>query len=74
MELRRAGLTANPSKCHLVLFEVKYLGFRVGRGLIKPQENKVEAVRAAPRPSTKTQVRACAHVQYLKSSAQLYSL
>ncbi len=58
MELRRAGLTANPSKCHLVLFEVKYLGFRVGQGLIKPQENKVEAVRAAPRPRTKTQVRA----------------
>ncbi len=41
MELRRAGLTANPRKCHLVLFEAKYL-----------------AVRAAPRPGTKTQVRA----------------
>ncbi len=58
MELRRAGLAANPRKCHLALFEAKYLGFRVGRGLIKPQERKVEAVRAAPRPSTKTQVRA----------------
>ncbi len=58
MELRRAGLAANPRKCHLALFEARYLGFRVGRGLIKPQERKVEAVRAAPRPSTKTQVRA----------------
>ncbi len=58
MEFRRAGLAANPRKCHLALFEAKYLGFRVGRGLIKPQEKKVEAVRAAPRPSTKTQVRA----------------
>ncbi len=58
MELRRAGLAANPRKCHLALFEAKYLGFRVGRGLIKPQEKKVEAIRAAPRPSTKTQVRA----------------
>ncbi len=56
MELRRAGLAANPRKCHLALFEAKYLGFRVGRGLIKPQEKKVEAVRAAPRPRTKTQV------------------
>lgn len=37
MELQRAGLAANPRKCHLALFEVKYLGFRVGRGLIKPQ-------------------------------------
>ncbi len=58
MELRRAGLATNPRKCHLALFEAKYLGFRVRRGLIKPQERKVEAVRAAPRPSTKTQVRA----------------
>ncbi|KAL0165651.1 hypothetical protein M9458_037495, partial [Cirrhinus mrigala] len=57
-ELRRAGLTANPRKCHVALHEAKYLGFQVGRGLICPQEKKVEAVRAAPRPETKTQVRA----------------
>lgn len=57
-ELRRVGLTANPSKCHLALSEVKYLGFQVGRGIIRPQEKKVEAVRAAPRPQTKTQVQA----------------
>ncbi|KAA0721290.1 Retrovirus-related Pol polyprotein from transposon 297 [Triplophysa tibetana] len=53
-ELRRAGLTANPLKCHLGLSEAKYLGFQVGRGLIKPQDKKVEAVCAAPRPSSKT--------------------
>lgn len=47
MELWRAGLTANTLKCHLVLSEAKYLGFRVGRGFMKPQEKKVEAVRAA---------------------------
>ncbi len=57
-ELRRAGLTANPRKCHLALSEAKYLGYQVGRGLIRPQERKVEAVRSAPRPKTKTQVRA----------------
>ncbi|KAI2643107.1 Retrovirus-related Pol polyprotein from transposon 17.6 [Labeo rohita] len=57
-ELRRAGLTANPRKCHLALSEAKYLGYQVGRGLIKPQTRKLEAVQAAPRPSTKTQVRA----------------
>ncbi|KAL0194996.1 hypothetical protein M9458_008568, partial [Cirrhinus mrigala] len=57
-ELRRAGLTANPQKCHLALSEAKYLGYQVGRGLIKPQTRKVEAIQAAPRPSTKTQVRA----------------
>ncbi len=58
MELRRAGLTSNPRKCHLTLFEAKYLGFHVGRGIVKPQEKKVAAILSAPRPSTKTQVRA----------------
>ncbi len=40
------------------LSEAKYLGYQVGRGLIRPQEKKVEAVRSAPRPKTKSQVRA----------------
>ncbi|KAI2644034.1 Retrovirus-related Pol polyprotein from transposon 17.6 [Labeo rohita] len=57
-ELRRAGLTGNPRKCHLAFSEAKYLGFQVGRGLIRPQEKKVEAVHNAPRPQTKSQVRA----------------
>ncbi|KAL0176575.1 hypothetical protein M9458_028905, partial [Cirrhinus mrigala] len=56
--LRKAGLTANPRKCHLAFYDVKYLGYQVGRGLIRPQEKKVEAVRTAPKPKTKTQVRA----------------
>uniref|UniRef100_A0A9J7WWR1 ribonuclease H n=1 Tax=Cyprinus carpio carpio TaxID=630221 RepID=A0A9J7WWR1_CYPCA len=54
-ELRRAGLTANPRKCHLALSEAKYLGYQVGRGLIRPQDKKVEAIHPAPRPETKTQ-------------------
>ncbi|KAL1265361.1 hypothetical protein QQF64_003388 [Cirrhinus molitorella] len=58
LELRRAGLTANPKKCHLALSEAKYLGYQVGRGLIRSQEKKVAAILSAPRPSTKTQVRA----------------
>uniref|UniRef100_A0A9J8BMN8 Gypsy retrotransposon integrase-like protein 1 n=1 Tax=Cyprinus carpio carpio TaxID=630221 RepID=A0A9J8BMN8_CYPCA len=57
-ELRLAGLTANPRKCHLALTKAKYLGYRVGRGLIRPQEKKVAAILSAPRPTTKTQVRA----------------
>ncbi|KAL1282357.1 hypothetical protein QQF64_001160 [Cirrhinus molitorella] len=55
MELRRAGLTANPRKCHLAQFEAKYLGFTVGRGLIRPQPTKVQAVKDTPRPLTKSQ-------------------
>uniref|UniRef100_A0A9J8C7I0 Gypsy retrotransposon integrase-like protein 1 n=1 Tax=Cyprinus carpio carpio TaxID=630221 RepID=A0A9J8C7I0_CYPCA len=58
LELRRAGLTANPRKCHLALSEAKYLGYQVGRGLIRPQEKKVAAFLSAPRPTSKTQVRA----------------
>ncbi|KAL0149347.1 hypothetical protein M9458_055385 [Cirrhinus mrigala] len=57
-ELRRAGLTANPRKCHLAMNEAKYLGFTVGRGLVKPQENKVRAILDAPKPRNKTQVQA----------------
>ncbi len=52
------GLTANAQKCHLALSEARYLGFQVGRGIVKPQEKKVAAILSAPRPSTKTQVRA----------------
>ncbi|KAL0192560.1 hypothetical protein M9458_010856, partial [Cirrhinus mrigala] len=48
----------NPRKCHLALSEAEYLGFQVGCGLIKLQEKKIEAVRSAPRPATKTRVRA----------------
>ncbi|KAL1255563.1 hypothetical protein QQF64_013624 [Cirrhinus molitorella] len=58
LELRRAGLTANPQKCHLALAEAQYLGFRVSRGLIQPQQQKVKAILTAPRPETKSQVRA----------------
>ncbi|KAI2667358.1 Retrovirus-related Pol polyprotein [Labeo rohita] len=38
MELRKVGLTANPKKCHLGLLEAQYLGYSIGRGLIKPQD------------------------------------
>ncbi|KAL0152472.1 hypothetical protein M9458_052195 [Cirrhinus mrigala] len=58
LELRRAGLTANPRKCHLAMSEAKYLGFQVGHGLICPQEKKVDTILTAPKPETKTQVRA----------------
>ncbi|KAI2644823.1 Transposon Ty3-I Gag-Pol polyprotein [Labeo rohita] len=40
------------------LDNAQYLGFRVGRGLIRPQQKKVGAILSAPRPTTKTQVRA----------------
>ena len=57
-ELRKAGLTANPAKCRLGLEETAYLGYRVGRGSIRPQESKVAAIRDWPHPLTKKQVKA----------------
>ena len=56
-ELRKTGLTANPAKCRLGREETSYLGYRVGRGNVRPQEDKVAAIREWPRPQTKKQVR-----------------
>ena len=55
--LRTAGLTANPQKCRLGLEEASYLGYQVGRGCVRPQDEKVQAIRTWPRPTTKKQVK-----------------
>lgn len=55
--LREAGLTANPAKCSLALEEANYLGYTVGRGNVKPQVKKVDAITTWPQPQTKRQVR-----------------
>ena len=55
--LRQAGLTANPKKCHLGLEEAQYLGYTIGRGHVKPQFRKVEAIKTWPKPATKRQVK-----------------
>lgn len=49
--LRKAGLMANPAKCYVGLKEIEYLEDTVGRGLIKPQLKKVEAIRGWPKTS-----------------------
>ncbi|CAM5154394.1 unnamed protein product [Natator depressus] len=54
--LRRAGLTANPAKCAIGLAQAKYLGYIVGRGMVKPQLNKLEAIQNWPRLNRKKQV------------------
>ena len=55
--LREAGLTAKPSKCELGCAEVSYLGHRIGSGTIRPEQDKMDKIRNAPRPTTKKQVR-----------------
>ena len=55
--LREAQLAAKPSKCQLGFAELDYLGHRVGRGTMKPDEEKMSKIRDAPRPTTKRQIR-----------------
>ena len=55
--IREAGLTANPKKCKLAYSETNYLGYTIGRGLVKQQEAKLAAIQKWPKPLTKKQVR-----------------
>ncbi len=55
--LRVAGLTANPRKCAIGRVEVRYLGFHLGHGQVRPQIDKMAAVAACPSPKTKKEVR-----------------
>ncbi|XP_036417924.1 uncharacterized protein LOC118801669 [Colossoma macropomum] len=55
--LRRAGLTANPKKCAIGRVEVRYLGFHLGHGQVRPQIDKTAAIATCPRPKTKKEVR-----------------
>lgn len=55
--IKDAGLTINPAKCSLVKTETEYLGYVLGNGVIKPQVQKVRAIRSCPLPATKKQIR-----------------
>ncbi|KAM3939879.1 uncharacterized protein RB166_021883 [Leptodactylus fuscus] len=54
---QEAGLMANPKKCTIGQEEAKYLGYIIGRGVIKSQINKIEAIQNWPKPVNKKQVR-----------------
>ncbi|CAM4646945.1 unnamed protein product [Lepidochelys kempii] len=54
--LRQADLTANPAKCSIGLAEAKYLGYILGRGMVKPQLNKLKAIQNWCWPNWKKQV------------------
>lgn len=55
--VHEAGLTIQPKKCTIAQAEVRYLGHIVGHGVIRPQTDKLEAIRNSPRPQTKKDVR-----------------
>lgn len=55
--LRKAGLTAKPSKRAWSRASCIYLGYLVGRGLIQPEQCKVAAVQNFLQPVTKSDIR-----------------
>ena len=55
--LRSAKLTANPSKCMIGYDSIECLGHNIVGQTVRPQEDKIQAIRDAPRPSTKTQIK-----------------
>ncbi|XP_052707181.1 uncharacterized protein LOC128182536 [Crassostrea angulata] len=56
--LRDAGLTARPTKCFIGFDKIDCLGHMVGNKCLEPEQDKIDAVRNAPIPQTKKQVRA----------------
>ena len=55
--LRSAKLTAKPSKCMIGYDSIECLGHNIVGQTVRPQEDKIQAIRDAPRPSTKRQVK-----------------
>ncbi|XP_072020266.1 uncharacterized protein [Amphiura filiformis] len=55
--LRRAKLTARPTKCFVGYEEIEFLGHVVGHGCVKPKRDKIEVIQDAKCPVTKKQLR-----------------
>ena len=55
--LANAGLTVSPKKCILAFPEIPFWGFRVTKDGIRPDPQKVQAVRHAERPQNKDEVK-----------------
>ena len=54
--LRSAKLTAKPSK-FMTVRKYRSLGHNIVGQTVRPQEDKIQAIRDAPRPSTKRQIK-----------------
>ena len=54
--LQELRLSAEPSKCQFAMTECTYLGHGVGNGVVKPQEDKLTAIKHFPQPTTKKQI------------------
>ena len=56
-KVQEAGLTLKLKKCNFGVSECTYLGHRIGRGGVLPENSKVKAIQGMPIPRTKKQVR-----------------
>lgn len=55
--LQQAGLTINPLKCAVARTEIEYLGYVIGKGVVRPQVKKVEVIQQCRLPQTRKELR-----------------
>ena len=54
--LQKADLTLKLKNCNFGVEDCVYLGHRVGKGGVRPEQTKIEAISKMPRPTTKKEV------------------
>lgn len=54
---RKAGLTLRLDKCDFFLKTIRYLGFIIGKGVLKPNPDKVKALNHVKLPKNKSELR-----------------
>ena len=57
-KLQEAGITVKLCKCQFGMQQCTYLGFIVGSGLLKPEIDKLQAIKQLPIPKTKRDITA----------------
>ena len=57
LRLRSANLKIQPSKCHFANHEVNFLGFKVTKDGLRPNQERVEAISHLPPPTNVTETR-----------------
>ncbi|KAI5179356.1 hypothetical protein PAEPH01_2620, partial [Pancytospora epiphaga] len=56
-KLKAAGLLLNPAKCYIGKSSIKLLGYIVSKGLVKPNPDKINAIKIFQKPRTVKELR-----------------